>query len=187
MKRRGVRAVVLGEDDAHLRFARYALLRLGFNKREMRLLETPKGKGAGDQHVRTTYATEVQAHRSKASSQAVALLVLIDADTYTIDHRHQQLDQELRQDGLKTRSEKEAVIIWTPKRNIETWIMYLADRKVNEEDDYKPQAEMLDSRVRRKSAERFAELIQDESQRKPDTPDSMRRGIEESRRIPETR
>jgi hypothetical protein len=172
---------VLGEDDQHLRFARHALLGLAFHTREIRCLFLPAGRGAGDQYVRAHYAAEVREHRRKASSQQVALFVLTDADTQPVEHRFAQLAGVLQEAELAARKDREAIIIWVPKRNIETWVTYLAGQTVNEGDDFKRAGASLDVRA---SAERFALLIQDATQRRDDTPPSMARAFDEAKRLP---
>jgi len=181
MGRRGVRAIVLGEDDDHLRFARYTLLKLGFHGREVRSLGVPAARGAGDQHVKKCYAAEVRLHRRRASHQHVVLLVLIDADTTSVEDRFGQLASVLSDAQLPAHEQREAIIIWVPKRHIETWIAYLASHGVNETDDFKHVAASLS---RRASAECFATLLQDSNQRRTDTPASMTVAFEESLRLP---
>ena len=181
MGRRGVRAILLGEDDEHLRFARYALLQLGFHKREVYPRPAPAGRGAGDQYVRGCYAAEVCEHRRRASAQRVVLLVLIDADKNTVRHRHEQLTGVLSEAHLPARGNDEAIVVWIPKRHVETWIAYLAGHHVDETKPFKKVAATLDLRA---SAQRFATLIRDSDQRRQDTPPSMTDAFEESRRLP---
>jgi len=181
MGRRGVRAVLLGEDDEHLRFARYSLVKLGFHSREVRSLPTPAGRGAGEQYVRERYSTEVKEHRRRASSQRVVLLVSIDADTNTVNERQEQLARALRDVNFKARGDGEAIVIWIPKRHVETWIAYLAGSDVDESRSFKAVAAKLDLHA---SARHFATLIQNADQRRDDTPASMTIAFTESQRLP---
>ncbi len=127
------------------------------------------------------YADEVREHRRKASHQSVVLFVLIDADTNPVEHRFRRLANVLCGLELAAREQREAIIIWVPKRHIETWIAHLAGHAVNETDDLKRVAKSLSVRA---SAECFATRIQDSNQRPANTPASMTVAFEESRRLP---
>ena len=138
MSARGVRLVVLCEDDEHRRFASYAFRGLGRHYRTLRTITCPAGRGSAESWVRKRYAEEVAAHRRKASSQhGLALVVVIDADKQTVDERHEQLAAALEHSGSERRGAAERIVIWVPKRHIETWVAYLSGRDANEEDDYK--------------------------------------------------
>ena len=67
-----------------------------------------------------------------------ALIVMIDADTHTVQDRWRQLDQAL-EDGGKQRvdAEHEQIARLVPKRNIETWILCLNGHAVDQDADYK--------------------------------------------------
>ena len=136
-RRKGVRLVFLCEDDEHWRFARFTFLRLGYHDRELRVLLAPGGRGAAEQWVRVQYATEVRAQRRKITSQNVALAVVIDADRQTVDRRHEQLAAGLSAAALERRSSDEQIVLWVPKRHIETWIADLVGKPANEDDEYK--------------------------------------------------
>ena len=181
---RGVRVVVLVEDEQHDRFAYRVLLQLGFHYRDIRVVPYPQGRRSGEQWVRENYPGQVKAHRRKASFQRVGLVVLIDADTRTVAHRHNQLAQKLQKAGLKARSGEEAIIIWVPKRNIHTWVAYLLDREVdvNEQDDYERLVRDEDYRT---PAERFVELYREASARHDDLLPAMSKAFTELQRLPD--
>ena len=67
---------------------------------------------------------------------SIELVVLIDADTGTLAARLNQLASVLDEDEQENRGSNEAIAIFVPKRNIETWIHYLQGKTVNEEDAY---------------------------------------------------
>lgn len=165
MPRRGVRLILLCEDDEHRRFAHRVFLGLGVRRHELRFFVSPTGRGAADRWVRQRYPEEVRAHRRRASSQSVGLLVVIDADQQTVEHRHRQLSNELTEAHLPVRSSNERIVIWVPKRHIETWIAYLSDQvsqAVNERDDYKKRVRDANYRP---PAERFIQLYRDTENR----------------------
>lgn len=131
---RASQVVVLVEDQPQQRFVRRYLYELGYAPHDIRFLPLPSGKGAGEQSVRQRYAPAVQAFRQRQA--ATALVVAIDADTGEVSQRNRQLRTELDQAGLGPRADGEAVAHLIPKRNIETWILCLTGREVDEETDY---------------------------------------------------
>jgi hypothetical protein len=60
----------------------------------------------------------------------------MDADTGTLEARLNELARVLDKDEQEKRGSNEAIAIFVPKRNIETWIHYLQGESVNEEDAY---------------------------------------------------
>lgn len=79
---------------------------------------------------------EVKAYRQNKNRVSIGLVVLIDADMGTLQDRLSQLASILDQDAQDKRRSDEAIAIFVPKRNIETWIHYLQGETVNEEDAY---------------------------------------------------
>lgn len=131
-----VQIVVLCEDRQQEVFARYLLNELGFSTRNIRPLVCPKGNQSGEQFVRERYPVEVKAYRSKASYLSIGLVIVIDADTRTVQERLNQLDYALSADSQQIRQLDEAIAVFVPKRNIETWIHYLQGETVDEETEY---------------------------------------------------
>lgn len=86
--------------------------------------------------MRELYPMEVKAYRSKKNYLAISLVVVIDADKYTVADRLHQLDTALEEDSQPRRQEEEQIAIFVPKRNIETWIYYLQGETVDEETAY---------------------------------------------------
>lgn len=118
-------------------FVRRFLDECGVNRPRIRGIPYPKGKGAGEQHVREQYPTEVKAHRSRAAYQkSLRLIVMTDADTKTVTKRQRELDDILGAAGQDRREATERIAVFIPKRNVETWIHYLMGEKVNETDAY---------------------------------------------------
>jgi hypothetical protein len=135
MSQRRVQIVILCEDRQQEVFARYFLKKLGFTGR-FRANICPEGSQAGEQYVRTHYPEEVKAYRQNRNRVAIGLVVLIDADTGTLEARLNELASVLNKDKQENRGSNEAIAIFVPKRNIETWIHYLQGETVNEEAVY---------------------------------------------------
>ena len=135
MSQRRVQLVILCEDRQQEVFARHFLEKRGFTGL-FRTQICPKGSQSGEQYVRTHYLVEVKAYRQNKNRVSIGLVVLIDADTGTPQERLNQLANILSEDSQQARQAIESIAIFTPKRNIETWIHYLQGESVNEEDTY---------------------------------------------------
>lgn len=171
--------VIVCEDRQQEVFARHFLTNCGINRHRITFKVNPKGKGSGEQYVREQYPKEVQAHRSHCSYKNIALAVLTDADTKSLQDRLRELDGELERASLETRRLDEKIGIFIPKRNIETWIHYLHGDPVNEIDIYSKFAgnEGICKPV-------VAELAQRRNQPLPDdAPSSLKAACEELHRI----
>lgn len=135
MSQRRVQIVILCEDRQQEVFARHFLKKRGFTGL-FRTQICPPGSQSGEQYVRTQYPMEVKAYRQNKNRVSIALVVLIDADTSPLQDRLNQLASILDEDAQEKRRSHEAIAIFVPKRNIETWIHYLQGETVNEEDTY---------------------------------------------------
>ncbi len=135
--KKGVRFTVLVEDKAFWRLVRGALIALGFEKQKIRLIPLNVGKGSAEQWVREQYPNEVKAQRSRNYQNNLALIVGTDADKLSVKKRKQMLSESLVKAELDERSTDESILIWIPRRNIETWLKYLDGDDVDEETDYK--------------------------------------------------
>ncbi|MEG3845477.1 hypothetical protein QT971_00315 [Microcoleus sp. herbarium19] len=135
MSQRRVQIVILCEDRQQEVFARHFLKKRGFTGL-FRTKICPPGSQAGEQYVRTQYPAEVKAYRQNRNRVSIGLVVLIDADTSALQDRLNQLASILDEDAQEKRRSNEAIALFVPKRNIETWIHYLQGETVNEEDAY---------------------------------------------------
>jgi hypothetical protein len=130
--------IILVEDNRHQQFVLRYLRRCGLEHHAMRFVHSPAGAGSGEQWVREQFAVEVKVCRRRRARAETALIVLIDADNFSVQERLAQLDRELvdaQTDRIRPDAEKIARLI--PKRNIETWILCLHGILVDEEADYK--------------------------------------------------
>ncbi|NET70046.1 MAG: hypothetical protein F6K62_03055 [Sphaerospermopsis sp. SIO1G2] len=151
MIKKRVQIVILCEDKQQEVFAIHFLQKRGFViDRNIRTEICPKG--AGEQFVRERYTKEVVEYRRQKNKRAGILVVLIDADKKTVAERLKQLNDTLNENSHPPRQPDEAIAIFVPKRNIETWIHYLKGENVDEENEYpkfkkqsecKPEVEQL--------------------------------------------
>jgi hypothetical protein len=131
-----VYVIVVLEDSRHEMLVRRYLKKKGMGEREMRIERSPSGRGSAEGWVRKTFLTEVNEYRRRQAK--TALLVVIDADTRSVQDRWNQLDGALEEAGKqRVNVEHEQIARLVPKRNIETWILCLNGNDVDEEADYK--------------------------------------------------
>jgi hypothetical protein len=137
MTQNRVQLVVLCEDRQQEIFALNFLNNRGFELdfKNVQVNKSPKGRGSGERYVINNYPKEVRAFRRK-NYRSGMLVVVIDADKATVTETLKELDNALIQNSLELRQPNEAIAIFIPKRNIETWIHYLQSETVNEIDAY---------------------------------------------------
>ncbi len=174
-----VYVIVVLEDDRHKMLASRYLKKRGMGDREIRIERSPSGEGNAEGWVRKMFVKEVNRYRSRHAK--TALIVVIDADTHTVQDRWRQLDRAL-EDGGKQRVdvEHEQIARLVPKRNIETWILCLNGQAVDQETDYKKTRHDWNDLV-----PPAAETLFQWTHQKPELPnhciDSLRVGIGELR------
>ena len=102
----------------------------------MRVVKSPSGAGSAEQWVRERFAVEVEACRGRHAE--TRLIVLIDADTHTVQERIAQLDRALQEaEAPPVPHDTNEIARLVAKRNIETWILCLNEEQVGEDNDYK--------------------------------------------------
>jgi cellulose synthase/poly-beta-1,6-N-acetylglucosamine synthase-like glycosyltransferase len=121
---------ILCEDTVHYHFARKYFELQGFNSKKITGKYNPKGisVGSGAEYVKENYAREIKAFHSKVNHLDYILVVIIDDDT-------KEHIKSLYQ--IYTPLENEKVLIFSPKRNIESWFYYIDGNNVSESEDYK--------------------------------------------------
>jgi hypothetical protein len=179
MSQRRVQMVILCEDRQQEVFARHFLEKRGFTGR-FRVEICPAGSQSGEQYVRTKYPLEVKAYRRNRNHVSIGLVILIDADNYTVKERHKQLDDILGEQFLPLRQQDEAISVFVPKRNIETWIHHLIQgESVDEKKTYTKFAKAGDCKS-------YAEVLANQcrAQNLPQTaPQSLQAACEEIQRL----
>jgi len=116
---RKVTAVVLCEDkQSRAVLYRYLKHERGFER--VRVLPLPAGEGCGSQCVREQYAKEVRGRRDRSVAQV--LVVHIDADNLSVEHRHRELAEELKKANMAPRGPAEPIALVVPRWETETWL-----------------------------------------------------------------
>ena len=126
---------VLCEDQQMACFVRYFLIAHGANPRKIFVWDLPM-QGCGEQYVREKYPQLLQTMRSRNYEKNWIGIVCTDADTRTVQERIGKLKDQCEAAEIQSRS-GETVMMFIPKRNIETWIRwYEGKRDTNESEDY---------------------------------------------------
>ena len=121
---------ILCEDTVHYHFTKKYFELLGFNSRNIRGEYNPKGRsvGSGAKYVQDNYQKQLKAFHSKINHLESILVIVIDDDTKEhIKKLHQ----------IYPRLHDEKVLIFSPKRNIESWFYYIDGNFIDEFTDYK--------------------------------------------------
>jgi hypothetical protein len=92
--------MVLLEDEHHERLIVRHLKNCGLTERDIRVRKSPSGAGSAENWVRKNFVMETSAYRNRQAR--TALIVMIDADTCTVQDRLTQLDQALKDSGKET-------------------------------------------------------------------------------------
>jgi hypothetical protein len=129
---KNVKVVIICEDKAQESFVREFLRHRNFKHRNIRTLPLSNGKGAGDASVSKRFPAELKAIRTRSEA---LLIAVIDADKKAFNIRHNELDQECKKAQIEPRTSAERVVVAVPRRNIESWFVYLTGGAANEETD----------------------------------------------------
>jgi hypothetical protein len=139
--------------------------------------------GSGEKYVRDQYPQQVQACRSSLGRRATALLVvMIDADKETTQHRAAQLANALEAGGTDSVANVEPIAVLIPKRHVETWIRALIGDHIDELADYtrpKPTAKQI-----KDAATELYVWTRPSAASRPASPPSLTASLPEWRKIP---
>ena len=122
---------ILCEDAQSRSFINAVLTDLGINSHRIYFINYPCGEGCGEAFVRREFPVEVKRLHAVNYMNRV-LIVCTDADKYTVEERIRILAKEMQENKSWDRSH-EPIILWIPKREIETWIHFLRGESVDEE------------------------------------------------------
>lgn len=131
------RVLVLVEDLYHEMLVRRCLILRGLRTDQFRIHRSPSGRGNAEGWVRREFAKEIKEYRRRQASAQSGLIVMIDADTHTVQERWTQLDRALADNDQRAVGRLERIARLVPKRNVETRILCLNDeRDLDEDTDY---------------------------------------------------
>ena len=182
------KVIVLCEDIAQEKLIRAWLKMLGYNtKREVRFLTDPSKSRDGRRNdnngfVDTNYVEQVQAQRARVHRMQCALVICRDTDGKTASDYLILFNQRLIDDSSDERQPNESIALLFPSRNVETWLVKLADHDVDETNDYKALCQKIDVD---KSAQRFGRVACHQEAQPADCPTSLQVAFDnECPRIP---
>jgi hypothetical protein len=127
--------IALLEDNRQQQFIHRYLRRIGLKPHAIRFVLP--SSGSGEQWVRERFPTEAAAYRRRSLRAETKLIAVTDADNLSLPERLAQLDRGLAGAGLDPIRIDEQIARLIPRRNVETWILYLNAVAVDEEIDYK--------------------------------------------------
>ena len=128
--------IVLAEDEHHKMLIYRYLVNCGLKRHAIMIRRSPSGRGSAENWVRKEFVRETTEYRSRQARARTALIVIIDADTYKVQDRLNQLDEALTGSGKTAVGDTEQIARLIPKRNVETWILCLNEEPVDEENNY---------------------------------------------------
>lgn len=134
MSKRKVTLTIICEDTQHECFARRFLSGMGWDKRGLRIVKSPSGRGSGEQWVRQKYAEELKSFRKRHVEYA--FISILDGDAHGVLGRIQQFDNSCGELGIPHRQPDDKAAIIVPTRSIETWISYLMGKQIEEDSTY---------------------------------------------------
>jgi hypothetical protein len=136
---RASRIILLCEDEAHQRLAVAYMNRCGIHRRDVIDVVASRQKQGGNVGwVLDEFSRQLQACRQRHKAKANTLLVVVvDADTYTVDERRREFNDRLKQARQDELRADDPVALLVPRRHVETWIRSLLGRSVTEDEDCK--------------------------------------------------
>ncbi len=93
--------------------------------------------GGGVDWVLNEFPKQLHACRQRQKRAQTQLIVLVDADNFSVEDRHRQLCERLKPAGLEGFGKNEPAVLLIPKHHIETWLCALLGVPVNEDENCK--------------------------------------------------
>lgn len=185
MSDRVSQTIVLCEDEAHQRLTKAFLkgCNLASDSPMVKwLVASQQQQGGNDAWVLDRFPKELRACRQRNKKAKSLLVVLIDADNYSVEERRSQLDERAKASDLAESMNDDPVIVLIPKRHVETWIRVLLGETVTETEDCKswkpPERDSY-----RKAAHTLYEWSRPNAKPSPTCVDSLRKALPQWHRI----
>lgn len=178
------RIVLLCEDDAQQRLAFAYMKHCGINTKYdvVRLVGSRRQQGSAKQWVIRQFPEQLHACRQRSARARTQLVVFVDADEDSVEHREQQLWRGVSDDGSATRLEGDAVVLLIPRWHVETWIKARLGETVSEDEPCKGRKEPYDEDLKQ-AARRLFEWSRDGARPGPTCVASLERSLPEWRKI----
>lgn len=181
MSRRRVGLVIICEDKQQEVFCRKLLTEMQWKLRMPPRIEmAPGGKGSAKKYVLRKFPNELSEYRGNRNKVNSKLLVVVDGDELGVERTIHSLSKSCKNESIEPRKNGEAVAIFVPTWNIETWLAYLDDQEVDEGNKHYP-------RLRKPGdchshVKNLVEMCRKQELRDP-APESLRKACEEYQNI----
>lgn len=136
---------------------------MNWNLRDLRIEQSPAGRGSADHFVRQRFPRELQGLRSKGREQ-VYLIVMVDGDASGVLGRKTSLSAACEEQGVRPPGDAERVLVCVPTWNIETWLTYLDGETVHEDKQYR---KLVKPRDYHSMVDHLVEMCHDQALREP--------------------
>lgn len=137
MSNRASQIILLCEDEEQERLAKQYMRQCDLDTERRVVSKVASRSGGNDSWVLNEFSKELDACRKRNTRTKTLLVVMIDADKFTVEDRSQQLSKRVKSAELEEISNNDPLALLIPKRNIETWICALLGETVDEQTDYK--------------------------------------------------
>jgi hypothetical protein len=140
MSDRVSQTILLCEDEAQARLTKAYMKRCGLRAEPpylKSLVASQMQFGGNVLWVMNEFPSQLRACRQRQKKANTLLIVVVDADTFTVEDRRRQLLNRVKLAGYSESGANEPAVLLIPKRHIETWICTLLGMAVTEEEDCK--------------------------------------------------
>jgi hypothetical protein len=140
MSDRASQIILLCEDELHERLVKAYMKECGLETQEpcvRSLVASRLVQGGNVDWVLREFPGQVQACRQRQKRAKTLLVVMADADKYTVQQRLQHFNDRLQQQGAEPLGAEDPIILLIPRRHGETWLASLLGKIVTEEEDCK--------------------------------------------------
>lgn len=151
MSSRASKITSLCEDDEHRRLALAFMKRcrnINTDRVVVEIVASRLQQGGNVGWVLEQFPRQLHACRQRQKKAQTLLVVVLDADQFTVEERRRQLDASLKQATYEALDANDPVAILIPRRHVETWICALLGEAVNEEQDCKGHLKMTRAEIR---------------------------------------
>lgn len=178
MSERVSQVIVLCEDDPQERLVRSYLRMRGVSTRELRPVNASReAQGGGVKWVIERFPVELEACRRRHAVRAKTMLIaVVDADKFAVQERRDEFERRL------PFQDSDPLVIFVPRRTVETWIRCGLGESVNEDDNYKKRDEP-DKEDINKAARQIHDWARNSPRPPPECVPSLVRALPDWRRL----
>lgn len=147
------------EDKQTQCFLRYFLDHQGVDIKRRVIFLPLAPNTCAESYVRKSFPDDLKKYRALRKNKKTCLIVVIDADQHTCQVRENQIQKDLLNHNLRIEKD-DFLLLWIPKRNIESWIKYYLDGSSDEKKDHKHFLKGRESECKPAAIKMSSELVQ---------------------------